>query len=61
MLSLRRGTTASVAAEPQAADTKPPHFGPEALLESVARGAITPLRGRWVVELRARGGTLSRR
>ena len=58
------------AAEPAAAvaalamakpSEKPPHFGPEALLESVASGAIAPLRGSWLVELESQGGRLSRR
>ena len=33
----------------------------DALLASVENGAIAPLRGRWVVELEARGGKLQRR
>jgi hypothetical protein len=37
------------------------YFKVDALLESVASGAIAPLRGRWVVELQARGGRLARR
>jgi hypothetical protein len=40
---------------------RPPHFGPEALLESVASGAIAPLRGRWLIELEGRGDRLKRR
>ena len=40
---------------------KPPHFGSEALLDSVASGAILPLRGTYVVQLEASGGILSRR
>ena len=43
------------------ADTRPPHFGPEALLKSVESGAIAPLRGRWVVDLDANDGRLKRR
>ena len=43
------------------ADTRPPHFGPEALLKSVESGAIAPLRGRWVVDLDANDGRLERR
>ena len=49
---------APVVAKPSA---KPPHFGPEALLKSVASGAIAPLRGSWLVELGSQGGRLSRR
>ena len=44
-----------------ARDTRPPHFGPEALLKSVESGAIAPLRGRWVVDLDANDGRLERR
>ena len=44
-----------------ARDTRPPHFGPEALLKSVESGAIAPLRGRWVVHLDANDGRLKRR
>ena len=51
---------APVAAGPLAA-ALPPHFGPEALLESVESGAIAPLRGSWLVALHGRGGTLQRR
>ena len=40
---------------------RPPHFGPEALLASVESGAIAPLRGRWLVDLEARGGRVQRR
>ena len=40
---------------------RPPHLGPEALLDSVASGAIAPLKGSWLVALQARGGTLTRR
>ena len=39
----------------------PPHLGPEALLDSVASGAIAPLRGSWLVALQASGGRLARR
>lgn len=46
--------------EPEAR-AAPPHFGTDALLESVASGAIAPLRGQWLVELEARGGRLVRR
>ena len=38
---------------------RPPHFGAEALLDSVASGAILPLRGTYVVQLEASGGILS--
>ena len=37
------------------------YFGFEALIESVASGAIAPLRGRYLLELRARGGRIVRR
>ena len=40
---------------------RPPHFGPEALLASVESGAIAALRGRWLVDLEARGGRVQRR
>ena len=40
---------------------RPPHMGPEVLLDSVGSGAIAALKGSWLVELEARGGTLSRR
>lgn len=61
--SVQDELAAALAATAQvpAAVLLPPHFGPEALLESVASGAIAPLRGRWVVALQAGGGTLSRR
>ena len=39
----------------------PPHFGVDALLDSVASGAIAALKGSWVAELQARGGKLPRR
>ena len=42
-------------------DDRPPHFGPDALLDSVKSGAIAPLRGRWIVELHRSGGRLKRR
>ena len=66
---LSRGTnTAAEAGEAEAgeaeaenAGTRPPHFGPEALLKSVESGAIAPLRGRWVVDLDANDGRLKRR
>ena len=37
------------------------YFLKEALLDSVASGAIAALRGRWYVALRRRGGRLRRR
>ena len=36
-------------------------FGPVDLLASVESGAVALLRGRWVIELHARGGKLQRR
>ena len=60
-------TPATALTDPEAtgpaarADTRPPHFGPEALLKSVESGAIAPLRGRWVVDLDANDGRLERR
>ena len=38
-----------------------PHFGPEALLESVESKAIAPLRGSWVVQQQQCGGKLTKR
>jgi len=38
-----------------------PHLGKEVLLDSVASGAIAPLKGSWLVALEARGGKLMRR
>ena len=40
---------------------QPPHLGAEALLNSVASGAIAPLKGSWLVAEVARGGKLKRR
>jgi len=40
---------------------RPPHLGPQALLDSVESGAIAPLKGRWLVKLQEGGGSLSRR
>ena len=48
-------------AAPAPAGSLPPHFGVQALLDSVKSGAIAPLRGRFVVALHARGGRLARR
>lgn len=36
-------------------------FGLEALLDSVASGALAPIRGRWIIALHRRGGRLARR
>ena len=57
------GYDAAAAAALQASlagEGRPPHFGSEALLQSVASGAIAPLRGRWIVE-QAKRGPLARR
>ena len=40
---------------------RPTLLGPEALLDTVASGAIAPLKGSWLVALEARGGKLARR
>ena len=39
----------------------PPHFGVEALIDSVLSGALAVLKGSWVVALHERGGRLVRR
>ena len=54
-------STLQAEAAPPPAGSLPPHFGVQALLDSVKSGAIAPLRGRFVVALHARGGRLARR
>ena len=44
-----------------ATQTASTYFGAEALLASVESGAIAPLRGRYLLQLHARGGRLVRR
>ena len=43
------------------ASERPTLLEPEALLDTVASGAIAPLKGSWLVALEARGGKLARR
>jgi hypothetical protein len=60
-ISTKAGISAQVDhAQTDAGDSKK-YTGPEALLESVASGAIAPLKGTWVVALHRRGGRLQRR
>ena len=60
-LGFDEAATARLLQAMSAAAEWPPHMGPEALLDSVASGAIAPLKGSWLVALEARGGRLARR
>lgn len=55
------GAPAALPSAPVPAAKPSNRFGPKALLESVASGAIAPLRGSWLVKLEARGGRIKRR
>ena len=53
--------TVAAAAAPASTPQRPPHFGPEALLESIECGAIGAVRGRWYAAQAASGKPLPRR